>query len=137
MKKELNQIGDIMGQLRDADNVHYDVCLALCTQIVTLLTSLREQGETREACFAVLERWNKNTKDGVEIRSRKTLNNWLREAGFRARAERSDKGTVKSDAKEEAEEEAKEEAKEETKEQAILRIKSLMALHGIKVSDLK
>ncbi len=136
-KATLGQIGDLMLSLREADNVHFDVCASLCAQIVALLTTLREAGETRETCFETLEKWNKNTADGVEIRSRKTLNNWLREAGFRARAERSDKGTVKSDAKEEAEEEAKEEAKEETKEQAILRIKSLMALHGIKVSDLK
>jgi|688.fasta_scaffold372877_1 hypothetical protein len=126
MKKELNQIGDIMGQLRDADNVHYDVCLALCTQIVTLLTSLREQGETREACFTVLERWNKNTKDGVEIRSRKTLNNWLRDAGFRARAERSDKGEVKGEAKK----------AKETKEQALVRAKALIAQYGFTAADL-
>lgn len=131
MKNELNQIGDLMGQLRDADNTHFDTCASLCSQIVALLVTLREQGVTRETCFETLEKWNVNTKDGVEIRSRKTLNNWLRDAGFRARAERSDKGTVK-----EAKEETKEETKE-TKEEAILRIKALMIQHGIKVSDLK
>jgi hypothetical protein len=124
MKNELNQIGDLMFKLRETDNAHFDACASLCKSIVDLLVSLREQGVTRSECFDTLMKWNTNTKDGKEIRSRKSINNWLRDAGFRARAERSDTGTVKTD------------KKGETREQALARIKSLMAQHGITTADL-
>ena len=128
IQNTLNIIGDNMGLIRQADHDHDKTVSALIVAIRKDLVTLYEAGVERDVVLDQLLAWNVNTEDGKEIRSLKTINRWIEKAGWRCRAERSDKG--KGD-------EVQSEGEGETREQAILRIKTLMALHGIKPSDLK
>jgi hypothetical protein len=121
--------------LRKAENNYREKVIKLSKAIVDNLRKLREAGETREECKGMLHMWNNFTEDGTPIvanRTRQTLDNWLRDAGFESttksgevRKSRSDSGKGKEVKK-----------GKETKEQALARIRTLMAQHGITVADL-
>jgi hypothetical protein len=118
----LNNIGDFMGSIRRADRDHNDMVASLSDKIVGELKNLFTAGVSRKVVLAQMLIWNTNTEDNSEIRSLKTINRWLKAAGYTVRSTRSDKGTVKT--------------KGETREQALARIKSLMVQHGITTADL-
>lgn len=120
----LNNLGDFMGSLRQADRDHSDMVTTLSDKIVRELKNLFAASVPRKVVLAQMLIWNVNTEDGSEIRSIKTINRWLKSAGYTVRSTRSDKGTVKTD------------KKGETRHQALARIKALMAQHGITVKEL-
>jgi hypothetical protein len=116
-------IAALLFQIRESDNKVVDII----DEIKKQLKALYEAGADVKTVKEYLVFWNTNTEDSKPIRSNDAINKWLRDAGWRQReAVRSDKDTVKSD----------KDAAKETREQALARIKTLMAQHGITAKDL-